>query len=99
MWMTAGTGRWQVMRLPASSISSSKRRAARFARKRCAIGPSQNLDLEDHAAILAALRLVAGTSATIGGQMLQALAIEHSPSLDSIQTARRSPTLYSARVG
>jgi len=68
----------------------SKKRARQFAKNRCAIGQSQKLDLEDDSGVLAALRFVAGASATIGRQMLPPLAIESKASLDSIQTVGRS---------
>src|SRR5213595_2604256 len=88
--MTSGTGRWPRMRLRANLIFSSKKRALQFAKNHCAIGQSQKLDLEDDAGVLAALRFIAGASATIGRQMLPPLAIESEASLDSIQTVGRS---------
>ncbi len=65
--------------------------AARFARKRCAIGQSQKLDLEDDAGILAALRLVTGASAATGqtnaidfGKRILAIVLFGSKSLKTI---------------
>ena len=85
------------MRPRENSIFLLKRRAAQCAKKRCAIGQSQKLDFKNHPGILAALRFVAGASATIGGQMLPALAIGSKTSLDSIQTlGRPSDTLFRA---
>ena len=95
--MTIGIGKWPEMRPRESSIFLLRRRAAQSAKKHCAIGQSQKLDLKNHPGILAALRFVAGESTTIGGQMLPALAIGSQPSLDSIQTiGRASDTLFRA---
>ena len=85
------------MRPRENSIFLLKRRAAQCAKKRCAIGQSQKLDFKNYPGILAALRFVAGASATIGGQMLPALAIGSKTSLDSIQTfGRPSDTPFRA---
>src|ERR1700731_1964809 len=96
--MTIGTGRWPGMQPPVNLISLSKRRAAPCAKSLCAIGRSPKLDLEDNSGVLAALRVVAGASATIGGQMLPPLASESKPSVDSVQTiGGSSDALFCAR--
>jgi hypothetical protein len=88
--MTIGTGKWLAMQPRANLIFSSKRRAPQFAKRRCAIGQSQKLDLENDSGILAALRFVAGAGTAIGEQMLPALAIGSKSSLDSVQAVGRS---------
>jgi len=93
-----GTGRWLRMRPPVNLIFSSTKRARRCARNRCEIGQSQKLDLEDDSGVLAALRFVAGESATVGRQMLPSLAIESKAWVDSIQTVGgSSDALFCAR--
>lgn len=93
--MTIGIEKWPEMRPPGNSIFLLSKRGAQSAKKHCAIGPSQKLDLKNHPGILAALRFVAGASATIGRQMLPALASGSKTSLDSIQTiGRPSNTVF-----
>lgn len=96
--MTIGIDRWPRMQLPVNLIFSSTRHAPQCVRNHCEIGQSQRLDLKDDSGVLAALRVTAGTSATISGQMLPPLAIESKASFDSVQTVgRSSDASFSAR--